>query len=152
MHFFQISLLFSEKFSDSAENVHNFNFSRKISRFSFAKISYDLLFLVIDHKFRFSPLFSNFSHIFSASVHLLFSPPTFTNFPLFSKNSRVFYILYVYFVSPILWPWCIYARGVNPGGLGVANPPPRYWAGGSWGVSGWSQGGRGRVVKYYYIL
>ena len=35
-----------------------------------------------------------------------------------------------------------YTIGVNPGGLGVA--APRFWAGESWG--------RGRVVKYYYIL
>jgi len=30
--------------------------------------------------------------------------------PLFSKNSPAFYILYVYLVSPLLWPWCIYAQ------------------------------------------
>ena len=72
-----------EKFSDSVENVPNFTFSRKISRFSSAKISDDL-FLVIDHKFRIYPLFSLFQYIS----------------PLFYKNSPAFYILYVYFVSP----------------------------------------------------
>jgi len=36
--------------------------------------------------------------------------------------------------------------GVNPGGLGVAKP--RFWAVSRRGP----QGGRGRVVKYYYML
>src|SRR6218665_340650 len=48
-----------EKFSDSVDNFLHFTFSRKISPFSSAKISDDL-FLVIDHKFRISPLFSLF--------------------------------------------------------------------------------------------
>src|SRR6218665_2691766 len=83
---------------------HNFTFFRKISRFSSAKIS-DYLSLVIDHKFRI------FTPIFPASVHFppvlrkLLFPLCFYNFPaLFSKNSRVFYILYVYFVPPLLRP------------------------------------------------
>src|SRR6218665_2500259 len=63
-------------------------------------------FLVIDHKFRIVPpifefllYFLCFSIFPPASRKLLF-PPTFSNVPLFSKNSRVFYMLYVYFVSP----------------------------------------------------
>ena len=37
--------------------------------------------------------------------------------------------------------------GVNPGELGGRDPPDF-----GQGVAGGSQGGRGRVVKYYYIL
>jgi len=36
-----------------------------------------------------------------------------------------------------------YNIGFNPGGLG--SRPPRFWAGGI-------VGGRGRVVKYYYVI
>src|SRR6218665_4216354 len=45
-----------------SENFYNFTFSRKISSLSSAKISDDL-FLVIDHIFRISPLFSLFQYI-----------------------------------------------------------------------------------------
>ena len=42
------------------------------------------------------------------------------------------------------------ARGVNPGGFGVAT---QILGGGSWEVAGeGSQRGRGRVMNYYYIL
>src|SRR6218665_2195686 len=53
-------------------------------------------------EFRIPPLFSlifNFSSLFRENYYFL---PTFTNFPLFSENLRVFYILYVYFVPPTL--------------------------------------------------
>src|SRR6218665_666369 len=45
-----------------SENFYNFTFSRKISSLSSAKISDDF-FLVIDHIFRISPLFSLFQYI-----------------------------------------------------------------------------------------
>jgi len=75
MHFplFQISPLFSKNFQTG-------KFSQKISRFPSAKISDDLSFLVIDHKFRISPLFSLFQYISPFSRKLLF-PPTFKNSP-----------------------------------------------------------------------
>src|SRR6218665_1669285 len=96
MHFpalFQISPIFEKK-SDSVENFLNFTFSRKISLFSFAKISDDL-FLVIDHKFRIPP------PIFSVSVHFplvsrkLLFPPHFSKFhPCFTK----IHLLLTYFM------------------------------------------------------
>ena len=79
---FQISPLFSKKFSDSVENFKNFTFSRKSSRFSSAKISDDF-FLFIDHKFHISPLFSLFQYI----------SPLFRenySFPLISQISPLF--------------------------------------------------------------
>src|SRR6218665_2180092 len=80
------------------ENVPNFTFSQKISRFSSAKISDDL-FLVIDHKFRIYPLFSLFQYI-SPLFRENYSPYFEKFSPLFYKNSPAFCILYVYFVSP----------------------------------------------------
>ena len=83
MHFpplFKISLLFSKKFQ-TEENFHNFTFSRKISWFSSVKISDNLLFLVIDHKFRLSPLFSLFQYIFLLFRENYHFPHTLTNFP-----------------------------------------------------------------------
>src|SRR6218665_2466783 len=76
---FQIPPIFG-KFSDSEENFHNFTFSRKISSFSFAEISDDL-FLVIDHKFRISPLFSPIQYISSSVSRKLLLPPYFDKFP-----------------------------------------------------------------------
>src|SRR6218665_1006274 len=74
-----------KKFSDSVENFQNFTFSRKISRFSPAKISDDfvnfLIFLVIDHKFRISPLFSLFQYISLLVSRKLLFPPTLKNVP-----------------------------------------------------------------------
>src|SRR6218665_65347 len=69
-----------ENFSDSEKNLHNFTFSRKISCFSSTEISDDL-FLVIDHKFRISPLFSLFQYISLPVSRKLLFPPTLTNFP-----------------------------------------------------------------------
>jgi len=99
---------FPKHFSDSVENFPNFTFSRKISRFSSAKISDDL-FLSHRLKILIPP------PIFTVSLHFpLFREnyysPYFCKFPpLFSGNLCVFYILYVYFVSLLLWPWCIFA-------------------------------------------
>ena len=64
MHFplFQISLLFPTNLSDSVENFPNFTFSRKISRFSSAKISDDL-FLSHRLKILIPHLFSLFHYI-----------------------------------------------------------------------------------------
>src|SRR6218665_598783 len=79
MHFPPVQIPpISEKFSNFLNFFYNFTFSRKISLLSSAKIS-DHLFLVIDHKFRISPLFSLFQYIFPVSQKLFF-PPTFTKF------------------------------------------------------------------------
>ena len=45
----------------------------------------------------------------------------------------------------------IILRGVNPGGV-WGSQPPDFGLRGRGGVAGGSLGGRGRVVKYYYIL
>src|SRR6218665_3883375 len=76
------------------ENFLDFTFSCKIYRFSFAKISDDLLFCLFQYisplfreNFYFPPTFQNF-------------PPTFQNVPSGLQKFTCFYILYVYFVSP----------------------------------------------------
>src|SRR6218665_3546872 len=91
-----------EKISDSVENFPNFTFSRTIFPFSSAKISHDL-FLVIDHKFRISPLFFHASvHFPSVSRKLLF-PPTFTNFPpVFEKVTCFLHAFCVFRFPPTL--------------------------------------------------
>jgi len=66
-------------------------------------------FLVINHKFQISPLFSLFQYISSPVSRKLLFPPTFTNFPSVLEKLTCFYILFVYFVAPLIWPWCIYA-------------------------------------------
>ena len=71
----------------------NFTFSRKISRFSSAKISDDL-FLVIDHKFQISPVFPVPVHFPPVSRKLLFLP-YFDKFPL---CFRKFHQLFAYFM------------------------------------------------------
>ena len=91
---FQIPPYF-RNFSYSVEIFQNSSFFRKISRFSSAKISDEPFF---SHR----PQMSNFLTIFPASHFPLFRKnyyflPTLTNFPLFSKNSPAFYMLYVYF-------------------------------------------------------
>ena len=57
-----------------------------------------------------SPPFSLFQYI-SLCFAKIIIPPYFDKFPsLFATNSSAFYILYVYvYISPILWPRCIYA-------------------------------------------
>jgi len=79
---------FFDKFSDSMENFQNVTVSRKISRFSSAKISDDV-FLVIDHKFRISPYFPCFS-TFSPCFAKIIIPSLSNISPLFSKNSPAF--------------------------------------------------------------
>ena len=60
--------------------------------------------------FSHRPQILNFPPIFAVSVHFplfrenYYFPPTLTNSPLFYTNSPAFYILYVYFVSPLLLP------------------------------------------------
>src|SRR6218665_14905 len=96
---FQIPPIF-KKCSDSVENFLNLTFSRKISRFSSAKISDDL-FLVLNHKFRIPPIFPVSVHFSPVSRRLLF-PPALKIFHLVLEKNHLhaFYILYVYFVSP----------------------------------------------------
>src|SRR6218665_2879971 len=74
------------------ENFQTFTSSRKISRFSSAKISDDL-FLVIDHKFRIFPLFPLFQYIsplFPENYYF----PYFANSPRFRK----IHLLFTYFI------------------------------------------------------
>jgi len=88
------------KNSDYVENFHNFTFPRKILRFSSTKVSEDPI-LVIDQKFL--PSFPCICSLHSpVSPKLLFPPILLQISPLFSKNSRVFYILSVYFIPPTL--------------------------------------------------
>src|SRR6218665_2084076 len=94
---FQIFPLFLKKISDSVEKFHNFTFSRKNFFSHRPQISN------FPPVFEFLLYFLCFSTFPSVSGKLLF-PPTFSNFPLFPKNSRVFYMLYVYFVSTLLSP------------------------------------------------
>src|SRR6218665_1505308 len=54
-------------------------------------------FLVINRKFRISPLFPLFQYISPYFAKIIISPPTLTNFP---PCFRQFHIFYVYFVSP----------------------------------------------------
>src|SRR6218665_1105639 len=114
MHFPPVSDFPSvfEKNSDSAENFHNFTFSRKMSRFSYAKISDDLYFFLFSHRpqqiSNFPSLISNFPLFPSASVPFpLFSETFYFPFyfykfsPTFEKFT-CFYMLCVHFVSPLL--------------------------------------------------
>jgi len=90
---FQISPLFSKKCFDSVENFPNSTFSRKLFRFSSAKLSDDL-FLVINHKFRISPLFLLFQYISPYFAKIILSP-YFSKFPPFF---RYIYVGFTYFV------------------------------------------------------
>src|SRR6218665_3612413 len=87
----------------SVEHFQNFTFSRKISRiFSSAKISDDL-FLVIDHKFRISPLLSLFQYIFPPVSQKLLFPPSFDKFPsVFEKFTCFLHTLCVFRFPPTL--------------------------------------------------
>ena len=85
-----------EKCSDSEKNSQNFTFTWEISWFSSAKISDDL-FLVIDHKFRFSPYFRCFStfppcfaKINISSLLWKMFPPLLHKFTCFLHTLRVF--------------------------------------------------------------
>jgi len=75
------------------ENFPNLTFSRKIFRFSSAKISDDP-FLVINHKFRISPLFSLFQYISPISTKLFFSLLLKIPSPCF----RQIYVFFKYFM------------------------------------------------------
>ena len=81
-----------EKFSDSVENFLNFTFSRKISRFSSAKISEDF-FQPSTTNFEFPPIpcFSTFPPV---SRILLISP----YFAKFAPSFRKIHLLFTYFV------------------------------------------------------
>jgi len=82
-----------EKLSDSVENFQNVTFSRKIFRFSSAKISDDF-FLAIDHKFRISPYFPCFSKFPPVSRKLVFPPLLWKMSPCF----REIHLLFTYFM------------------------------------------------------
>src|SRR6218665_272391 len=98
---FRISSPIFETFLRLRGKFSNLTFFRKFSRFSSAKISDDL-FLVIDYKSLISHLFSLFHYISPYFAKIIISPYFYKFSPLFSANLRVFYILYVYFVSPLL--------------------------------------------------
>src|SRR6218665_1579837 len=86
---FQISPLFSKKCSDSAENFHNFTFSRKF-------------FLVIDHKFRIFPPINQISPLFSL---LQYISPLFREnyyFPLLFQMSPLFSLDFLMCISSLL--------------------------------------------------
>ena len=81
---------------------------RKILNFTlfpiFIRQNFWWLFLVIDTtNFEFSVPFP------PCFAKTFYFPPTFTNFPPVFDKFTCFYMLCVYFVSPLLWPWCIYA-------------------------------------------
>ena len=66
--------------------------------------------------FSHRPQISNFPSIFPVSIPFppcfaksIISPLFWQISPLFWTNSAAFYIIYVYFVSPLLSPWCICA-------------------------------------------
>ena len=111
MHFplFQISPLFSTNFQTLWKIPKMLPFPEKIFDFHPPKFIMTSFFSHRPHISNFAPyIFSVWVHFPHVSRKLLF-PPTFKIPPLFSKNSPAFYILYVYFVSPLLWPWCMYA-------------------------------------------
>src|SRR6218665_997596 len=102
MHFptrFRFPSLFSKKFQTLWTIFTILPFPEKFLDFHPPKFL--MTFLVIDHKFRIPPIFSVSVYFPPVSRKFLF-PPTLKNFPLFYKNSPAFYILYVYFVSPLL--------------------------------------------------
>ena len=95
MHFAPVSdfPLFSKQFSDSAENVHNFTFSRKFFRFSSAKISDDL-------SPPYFPCFSTFPSLFRKNYYF---SPTFYKFPPCFRKIHVFlYALCIFRFPPTL--------------------------------------------------
>ena len=83
-----------------------FTFSQKNSIFIRQNILWP--FLVFDYKFRISPLFSLFEYISPYFWKIIVSPLLLQILPDFVKFT-CFYILYVFLVSPLVWPWCIYA-------------------------------------------
>jgi len=91
----------SEIFSESVENSTNFTFSKNHFPI-FIRQNFWWFFLVIDSKFWIFPLFA-------VSVNF----PLFREnyyFPRISLHLRVLHtVAYVFFVFPLVWPWCIYA-------------------------------------------
>jgi len=99
MHFPPVSdfPLFSKTISDSLEN-----FPFPVNFFDFHPPKFLMIFfLVINHKFRISPLFLPFISIY---FPLLFKIST-----LFSLNLHWFFTYFMCFSFPLFWPWCIYA-------------------------------------------
>jgi len=97
--------LFLKIFSNSAENFPNLTFSKNVFRFSSTEISDDL-FLFIHHKFRFpTPLFPCVFNSFPPYFGKFFFSPTFAILPPDFVKFTCFYILYMYFVSPLLLPF-----------------------------------------------
>src|SRR6218665_2336647 len=97
MHFplFQISPLFSKFFLTFCEISEMLPFPDKISYFHPPKFL-TTFFLVINHKFRISPLFRLYDYISPLIREISYSPLLLKIFPpLFSKYSTAFYILYV---------------------------------------------------------
>jgi len=88
---FQISSPIFEKFSGSVDNLKNVTFSRKISPFSSATLRY------------ISPLFRE-NYYF---------PPTLKKCPPVLQKFTFFYILYVYFVFPLIWPYAFMQHPIH---------------------------------------
>src|SRR6218665_2582378 len=105
MHFpplLQIFLPIFENFLDFLENFLHFTFSRKNFPFSSAKISDDL-FLVINHKFRISPLFCLFYCISPSDSRKFIIPPYFSKSPpVFEKFNSFLHTLRVISPPPTL--------------------------------------------------
>jgi len=83
-------------------------FPQKIFQFSSTKIKFLMTFFSHWLNFEF-PLFSLFQNISLPISGKLLFPPTFANVPPDFVKFTSFYILYLFFVSPLVWPWCIYA-------------------------------------------
>src|SRR6218665_639225 len=92
IHFplFQIFPSVSEKFFRLHGKFPNFTYSRKILRFSSAKISDD-------------PLFSLFHYISPLIRKKILFPPAFKTFPPAFVKFTCFYMLSVYFVPPYFY-------------------------------------------------
>jgi len=88
--------LFPKKISDSMKIFPNLTFSQKYSDFHPPK------FLMIFSYFEFSPYFCCFSTF--PPFRENYFPTTFPNFPPRFCKIYMFYILYVFFVSPLVWP------------------------------------------------
>ena len=108
MHFpppFQIFPLFSKNFQTLWKIFQILPFPEKFLDFIRQNFWWPF-FLVIDLKFRISPLFRYISP--PVSRKLLF-PPTFKNFPpVFEKFTCFLHAFLCISFLPLLWPWCIY--------------------------------------------
>ena len=95
-----------QKCSDSVKNFLNFTpFPEIFFHFHPPK------FLMTFFSHQIFPYFPCDSVHFPLFRKIIILPPAFINFPsVFQKFTCFLHsILYVYFVSPLLWPWCIYA-------------------------------------------